>query len=126
MVTSTKQSKKLRVKQKPPQRVALTKKTNPKRGITTSWHNRMPPNSYPHPQRDINAIYDDIIRMKKDTLAETRTSYVLPRPEQNHTRLTGVNIDYCCQDYGIDTDKNPHRLKYQSSLSEVYRKMWER
>lgn len=63
--------------------------------------------------------------LNKDALAEAMHHYLLPNPDNQHERPVGVNLDCCCQDYGIGIDKYMDALSYQSTPSESGRHRWD-
>ena len=63
--------------------------------------------------------------LNKDALADAMHHYLLPLPGHPHERPMGVNLDCCCQDYGMGMDKYLDALSYQSTPSESGRHRWE-
>jgi hypothetical protein len=74
----------------------------------------------------IDDIHNDLLRMQRDSIAEMRKQYILPEPGQQAHRPIGINIDYCCENYGLEGDKYLNSLSFQSNPSDAVRKMWNR
>ncbi len=64
-------------------------------------------------------------KLNKDALADAMHHYLLPHPGHQPERPMGVNLDCCCQDYGMGMEKYLDAQSYQSTPSESGRHRWE-